>query len=224
MTVAIAGWHGKLPTVSDFASRRLDPRLIELWDEAVSASLAALREAEGERWVDLYLTCPIWRFLFDAGALPVPFDVAAWSGVLMPSVDRVGRYYPLILAGPLGTLPNDQARLRAWRWLDALEDAAFGALDGDWTIDQLEAELTRVGLPPDAAEAAEGEEGADMLDVPLSASASAFLGPVGAPAAAPQTASCRWYSRNADGAEMVLMGAGFAEAFAQVWTANLEQA
>lgn len=224
MTQLVTGWHGKLPTVSDFAGRRLDPRFVELWDGAVSASLAALREAEGEHWVDIYLACPIWRFLLGAGALPAPFDGVAWTGVLMPSVDRVGRYYPLILAASLGDLPQDDAaRLRAWRWLDALEDIAFGALEIDWTIDRLEAELSRIGLPsPDSAASDEGEH---PLDIALSPAASTFMGFGILSTAEPKNvASCRWYSRNAAGAEMVLTEPGFGDAFGQVWTAHMERA
>jgi type VI secretion system protein ImpM len=142
-----AGWHGKLPGASDFVSRRLDARFVDLWDEWISAGLAKMRLDDEQGWVDAYLASPIWRFAAP-GFFPAPFHGGAWAGVLMPSVDRVGRYYPLLLTAPLDQLPRsgeDQARL--WSWLARLEDTAFQALDGDWSIEALETALFELGLP-----------------------------------------------------------------------------
>ncbi len=144
-----AGWHGKLPTVSDFASRRLDARFIDLWDSWISAGLANLRANDAEGWMDAYLAAPTWRFLVAPGFLPAPFQAGAWAGVVMPSVDRVGRYYPLTLAAPLQQVPPGASAQEAlWGWLHRLEDIAMDALDEDWSIDVLENELFRLGLPP----------------------------------------------------------------------------
>jgi type VI secretion system protein ImpM len=142
-----AGWHGKLPGASDFASRRLDARLVALWDEWISAGLARMRVDDEQGWVASYLASPIWRFVA-TGFFPAPFHGGAWTGVLMPSVDRVGRYYPLLLTSPLSELPrsgDDQARL--WSWLARLEDKAFDALDQDWSIEALETALFELGAP-----------------------------------------------------------------------------
>ena len=54
-------------------------------------------------WLDGYLASPSWRFLLMPGVM----DGQPWAGVLMPSVDRVGRYYPLTIARPLPALPAD---------------------------------------------------------------------------------------------------------------------
>lgn len=151
MTQAAVGWHGKLPSVSDFAARRLDPAFIELWDGALSASLAALRDSAGERWTDVYLASPTWRFVAGRGFLPPPFDATDWAGLVMPSVDRVGRYYPLTLAVPLDL--HGAALPALWNWLGELEDAAYAALQEDWPIERLEVELERLAGPP----ASEGE-------------------------------------------------------------------
>ena len=144
-----AGWHGKLPSLGDFATRRLDAGFVQVWDAWLSAGLAGL--ARQPDWLDAYLAGPVWRFVLMPGALAVPGGAAspAWAGVLMPSVDRVGRYYPLTLAHPLDGLPGDAGALDALlRWLAALDDAAADALHGDWSIDALEAELARIGAPP----------------------------------------------------------------------------
>jgi type VI secretion system protein ImpM len=69
----------------------------------------------------------------------------------MPSVDRVGRYYPLTLAAvfpPGGGVPPSDV---AGPWLDACETAGRVALDEDATPDQVVQRLPRL----DAGDAAE---------------------------------------------------------------------
>ena len=143
-----AGWHGKLPTVGDFATRRLDPDFVTVWDEWLSNGLAKFRASNESQWLDDYLASPTWRFLLTPGFLPPPHHAQAWAGIVMPSVDRVGRYYPLTIAAPLANLPqaaSSQAAL--WTWLHRVDDAAVDALQDDWSIDALEDELARIGLP-----------------------------------------------------------------------------
>lgn len=147
-TPSIPGWYGKLPTLGDFASRRLDASFIDPWDAWLAQGIATLREQSGETWLDAYLASPVWRFVLMPGVL----GEQAVAGVLMPSVDRVGRYFPLTLAAPLPALPGSGAEVEALlNWLHQLDDAAADALHDDWDVDQLEAELARLPLPAMAA-------------------------------------------------------------------------
>lgn len=142
------GWHGKLPALGDFASRRLNSDFIRVWDHWISTGMAKFRSNDERAWVADYLASPTWRFLLTPGFLPSPLQSQTWVGVLMPSVDRVGRYYPMTLATPLSAKPVDTGEQRAlWKWLQNLEDVAVGALHGDWSIDFFEQELVRLGLP-----------------------------------------------------------------------------
>jgi type VI secretion system protein ImpM len=158
----LTGWYGKLPSLGDFASRRLAPSFIEPWDDWLAGGLAAWRELSPDGWLDAYLASPSWRFVLMPGCLRsgpggLPGDDPAWAGVLMPSVDRVGRYFPLTLVRRLPALPADAAQLdELLRWLHRLDDLALDVLHDDWTVDQLEAELLRLGhwSPPAAAAAA----------------------------------------------------------------------
>jgi type VI secretion system protein ImpM len=144
----VPGWHGKLPTLGDFASRRLDSDFLEPWDEWLAASLLALRQARPERWLADYLASPSWRFLLCPGALPGPAGRQGWAGVLMPSVDRVGRYFPLTLVRPLGQAPaSSQQMAGLWHWLARLDELAGDALHDDWTLARLEEELARMAAP-----------------------------------------------------------------------------
>ncbi len=142
------GWHGKLPSLGDFASRRLDADFIEAWDGWLAAGLLALRQARAEGWLDAYLGSPSWRFLLMPGVLPGAAGTQAWCGVLMPSVDRVGRYFPLTLALPLGPGPaSTQEAAALWPWLGRLDELARDALHEDWTAERLDDELARMALP-----------------------------------------------------------------------------
>lgn len=143
---ACPGWFGKLPSLGDFASRRLPPDFIEPWDAWLSEGLGQWRQAQPEDWLPAYLASPSWMFLLFPDALQP--GAVGWAGVLMPSVDRVGRYFPLTLAQALPGWPcgaEDWQTLQ--RGLLALDDLAVDALHEDWSVDQLEAALARHGLP-----------------------------------------------------------------------------
>jgi len=144
----VAGWHGKLPSLGDFASRRLAPDFVALWDAWLAAGLAALSQREPEHWLQRYLACPAWRFVLMPGVLAAPFDGQAFAGVLMPSVDRIGRYFPFSVIAPLPAPPRTAADLGSLlSWLHDIDDLAADALQDDWPIDRLESELARRPRP-----------------------------------------------------------------------------
>jgi type VI secretion system protein ImpM len=100
MPLPEVGFFGKLPTHGDFLRRRVPETFVGPWDVWLQACLAASRTALGGRWLDVYLTSPAWRFACAAGACgPAPV-----AGVIVPSVDRVGRYFPLTI---VAQLPQD---------------------------------------------------------------------------------------------------------------------
>ena len=88
------GAYGKMPALGDFFRIAPPPGFVEAWDPWLQERLLDLRNALGERWRDAYLTAPIWRFTLSPGTA----GEGAVVGVLMPSVDRVGRNFPLTLA------------------------------------------------------------------------------------------------------------------------------
>lgn len=151
----IPGWYGKLPTLGDFASRRLEADFVEPWDLWLGESLQAQRSAFGEAWLDAYRDTPPWRFLLSPGALRGVRPELAFAGVLVPSVDRVGRHFPLTLVASLSRLPELAPEFDALlAWLHRLEDTALDALQGDWTIDDLENALADLGAPGPAGSGA----------------------------------------------------------------------
>jgi type VI secretion system protein ImpM len=132
VSAMVPGWFGKLPNLGDFASRRLPPTFIGPWDEWLQHGLAAAREALGPRWLDVYLVAPVRRFCIAADVI----DAHPWTGILMPSVDRVGRHFPLTL-----TLPSLRADAA---WYAAIDDVARRVLDVNYSADDLEQALREV--------------------------------------------------------------------------------
>lgn len=137
------GAYGKMPALGDFFRIGLPSTFVDPWDRWLQTGLGGLRDLLGARWDDCYMTAPIWRFTLAAG-LAGP---QAAQGVLMPSVDRVGRQFPLTLArllpGQPGCAAVDAAAMDAFA---ALEDVALDALDDGMTRDRLAARLAEV--PP----------------------------------------------------------------------------
>ena len=218
------GWHGKLPTVGDFATRRLDANFVSVWDDWLSGGLASLRTHNPDHWLDAYLASPTWRFVAMPGFLPAPLHAGMWAGVVMPSVDKVGRYYPLTLAAPLSALPaENEAQIALWVWLQGLEDAAIDALQEDWSIDLLETELLRMGLPPEP-EPGTGFTGPGRpgkvhgLNPAVPASREAFFaaclvaGPNG-------QGQCLWYNEADISAPGMLCSPGLDGSIARLWQA-----
>lgn len=144
---SIPGWYGKLPSLGDFASRRLAHELIEPWDAWLAEEIGELRNSYPDAWLQGYLDSPTWRFVLGTGVLG-PHQTQPLAGILMPSVDRVGRYFPLTIMAPLPHLPRRAEHAEAlFNWLHALDDIAADALQEDWPIDELEQALASKPAP-----------------------------------------------------------------------------
>jgi len=96
------GFYGKLPSHGDFLRRRVSDGFVGVWDAWLQECVAASRDALADRWLDVYLTSPAWRFVCAPGAC----GPTAVAGVMVPSVDRVGRYFPLTVVAALPSVVN----------------------------------------------------------------------------------------------------------------------
>src|SRR5687768_7829840 len=142
----IAGWYGKIPCLGDFVSRRLPSGFINTWDSWHQHAMAASRAHLGGRWLDLYLNGPIWRFVLMPGACDASTGI--WAGVLMPSVDNVGRYFPLTIALPIDSRPGMMLTVFSTQsWYAALERIALATLNINALPDDLDRNLANNPFP-----------------------------------------------------------------------------
>lgn len=147
------GLHGKLPAHGDFLTRRLNREFIHGWDDWLQRAIASSQEQLAGEWLNIYLTSPIWRFVLSSGVV----DSQPWAGVLMPSVDSVGRYFPLTLARPMPELASPSEMLvRGDQWFTGLEEIALTGLQEDTTVDALDTALQGYAEPPVSGTAAVG--------------------------------------------------------------------
>ena len=133
---------GKLPSKRDFVSYNMPRPFLDHWEEWLQAAVASSRMMLGSKWQDVFLGVPIWRFWFGSHI----YGTAA-TGALMPSVDGVGRYFPLTVCcfEPEGMrlLPPPNPALD--HWLDGVEQFLLGMLEDELRGDP--AQLV-ASLPP----------------------------------------------------------------------------
>ncbi len=128
------GVYGKLPMHGDFVHRNLPATFIKTWDEWLQLYVASSKEQLGDEWLDTYLTSPIWRFVFSSGVI----DEQHWAGIMLPSVDQVGRYYPFSIVMPFKPELNPLEFISFHtHWFESIEELALQALEEQFSVDGL---------------------------------------------------------------------------------------
>lgn len=117
-------------------SRRVPPDVGQAWDAWLTDFTVTVRAAAGAAWPDAWLTAPLWHFALGRGVA----GGSGQAGVLMASVDRVGRMYPFTIIGPADGVPPAA-------WSDRVEALILDALEDSFDPAALEAALTRLGPP-----------------------------------------------------------------------------
>jgi type VI secretion system protein ImpM len=118
---------GKMPAHGDFVGRGLLPPEADNLDGWLIATMLHARDRVGDAFDDRYDRAPPWRFATPEAA-----------GVLVASVDAVGRRYPLYLA--LNDAPAEVA--------EACEDLVYRAFAGAWDADRLAGEAEALAAIP----------------------------------------------------------------------------
>lgn len=139
------GFYGKLPVLGDFVTRRLPRSFVSTWDQWLQGAIASSREQLGADWLDVYLTSPIWRF----GLGPGICGETAWAGIMMPSVDKVGRYFPLTLAVSLAEAENLPHLFgpQGAPWFEELEQLALSGLEDGFKLETFDQRLQTLSTP-----------------------------------------------------------------------------
>jgi type VI secretion system protein ImpM len=140
-----AGFYGKLPARGDFVRVGLPRDFVDPWDQWQQSVIAASRELIGaDAWLELYLESPVWRFVLP----PHMCGELAVLGVMLPSVDKAGRYFPLTFAA---LHPRGIAAAAGEPWLDRCEAAGRAALEQDTPPQEIAAMIGTPDLPGEAA-------------------------------------------------------------------------
>ncbi len=133
------GFYGKIPSLGDFVRWNVAESFVGPWDRWLQEGIAEARVHLGAQWQDAYMSAPIWRFALAPGLA----GANAALGVLMPSVDRVGRQFPLTLLTPVPQSASPFLDLfRADELLAALEEIALAALDQELSRADLQDRLS----------------------------------------------------------------------------------
>lgn len=138
------GCFGKVPAHGDFVWQTLPARFVTPWDNWLQSQLLALREQQPDEWLQTYLCGPIWRFMIQDEGL----GSATWCGIVTPSVDIVGRYFPFTIATalPLYTSVVYAPALLS-DWLHNAEEVALEALTSALPMEELMSRVREYPLP-----------------------------------------------------------------------------
>ena len=172
--MASYGLFGKLPALGDFVARGLAGDDLRRIDDWLARGMLALQSSSAQ-WLDSYLVSPVWQCLIPAGRLCSEPCAAA----VMPSVDRVGRYFPLLAVRALPP-PSEAAALIPELAIVAasLPAALHEQLGPDLLLERLAQPNPRPVAAPDG-ERLLAESPADHPDLPLVVGAGA--GPAAEP-------------------------------------------
>jgi type VI secretion system protein ImpM len=138
------GLFGKLQAKRDFIAIATPRAFLSAWEPWMQAAISASRAELKDRWQAAFLVAPIWRFWLGA-------DVCGTTvaGAIMPSMDGVGRYYPLTIfafaeAGtsipPPELVPQDD-------WFATLEGFLLSTLQTERSFEQISADLNGLSQP-----------------------------------------------------------------------------
>jgi type VI secretion system protein ImpM len=138
------GLYGKLHSHGDFVVRRLPREFVSGWDAWLQQGIVECKLAIGPAWEEKYRDAPVWRFVTAPGIC----GESAWTGIIQPSMDRVGRYFPLTIAV---ALPDETDVLytlfAAASWYGTIEREAAAAFDSDVQLDELDRRIEQIAFP-----------------------------------------------------------------------------
>ncbi len=154
-----AGFFGKLPAKRDFVAVNAGRRFLEVWEAWLQAGVATSRQLLGAGWSDAYNRAPIWRFWLGAD-----FCGEAMIGAFAPSVDGVGRSFPLAVFVGEGqeSLPPPELDVNE-EWFEAAEAILLDALEPGVS---LEAIARKVAAMPAPSLQSRAGEVADLEELP----------------------------------------------------------
>src|SRR4051794_10380378 len=153
------GLYGKVPSKRDFIAIATPREFLSVWEPWMQGGLSASRHSLGEDWQQAFLTAPIWRFWLGA-------DLCGQTvlGAFMPSLDGIGRYFPLTLIAcgeAESAIPPPEFDAQDG-WFQVAEDYLLSTLEKDATFETVTAGLEGLVLPSNDAPVSRRN---DMIDM-----------------------------------------------------------
>lgn len=137
------GMFGKMPSKRDFVALNAPRSFLNPFETWLQSGVASSKETLGAHWQEKFLHAPIWRFWLGRGICE-----NSVSGVLMPSVDGVGRYFPLCVFAVSSEdeeiLPPVMDTMEGW--YGRAEDLLLETLEEGFS-DKPNDLLSRLGMP-----------------------------------------------------------------------------
>lgn len=136
--------YGKLPTKRDFIALGASRDFLNAWEPWLQSGVSASQATLGEQWQKVFLRAPIWRFWLGAELCGV-----STIGAFMPSLDKVGRYFPLTLfacADQESAIPPPEIDAQD-AWFKAAEDFLISTLDQETTFEAALQNLGQLAMP-----------------------------------------------------------------------------
>jgi type VI secretion system protein ImpM len=149
------GLYGKLPSKRDFIALYAPRAFLERWEPWMQASVSASRQRLDKGWQQAFLTAPIWRFWLGAEICGTTV-----TGAFMPSLDGVGRYFPLTLfvcGDQQAVIPPPELNPQD-EWFQTAEDLLLATLEQEATFEGISAALDGLPTPSDRLMAGTSED------------------------------------------------------------------
>ncbi len=136
--------YGKLPTKRDFIALGVSRDFLNAWEPWLQSGVSASQATLGQQWQQAFLRAPIWRFWLGADLCGV-----STIGAFMPSLDKVGRYFPLTLfacADQGAAIPPPEMDAQD-TWFKAAEDFLISMLDHQTNFEAAVQNLGQLAMP-----------------------------------------------------------------------------
>jgi type VI secretion system protein ImpM len=155
------GLYGKIPSKRDFINIAASRHFLSFWEPWLANCLAESRAMLGEEiWRRTFSEAPAWRFVLDSRLYG-----GSVFGAFTPSIDAIGRYFPLTLVAEedaparCATPQADDCQV----WFDAAEQLLWSVLDDDLPREAIDAGLGKLSAMKPDRQAADLEPEAKSL-------------------------------------------------------------
>jgi type VI secretion system protein ImpM len=113
------------------------------WDNWIRSGMDQLRHEGGAKWQERFVHCPIWFFM-----CPTSMHGVLAAGAIAPSIDRVGRYYPItVMAFSPPQAKGFANDAEVGRFFSGVRSAVIDARRIPLTVEQMEERIAQLGSP-----------------------------------------------------------------------------